>query len=65
MKKPVKRYVERMEALDLAAGVYQTRSLPRSRHSYNRTDFLDYLSAMELEMAELETLYDDYEEETG
>jgi hypothetical protein len=45
MKRPLRRYVEKYEALDFAAGVYHARQLPRIR--YNGTDFLEYLSEME------------------
>lgn len=47
MNRPVRRYVEKFEALDIAAGTYHARKLPRAR--YNRTDFLEYLSELEAE----------------
>lgn len=46
MNRPIKRYVEKFEALDFAAGTYNTRTLKRER--YNQRDFLDYLNAYEL-----------------
>lgn len=46
MNRPIKRYVEKFEALDFAAGTYNARSLKRER--YNQRDFLDYLSTYEL-----------------
>jgi hypothetical protein len=45
MKRPLRRYVEKFEALDFAAGTYHSRQLPRAR--YNGTDFLEYLSEIE------------------
>jgi hypothetical protein len=46
MNRPMKRYVEKFEALDFAAGTYNARTLKRER--YNQRDFLEYLSAYEL-----------------
>jgi hypothetical protein len=43
----MRRYVEKFEALDFAAGTYHARQLPRTR--YHQIDFLDYLSAMAFE----------------
>jgi len=42
----MKRYVEKFEALDFAAGTYSARTLKRER--YNQRDFLEYLSAYDL-----------------
>jgi len=42
----VRRYVEKLEALDFAAGTYHARRLP-PRAKYNRNDFYEYLNAME------------------
>ncbi|WP_303672603.1 hypothetical protein [Vampirovibrio chlorellavorus] len=39
----MKKYVEKFEALDLTAGLYQTRSLKRQR--YKQKDFIEYLDA--------------------
>ncbi|WP_373532972.1 hypothetical protein [Vampirovibrio sp.] len=50
MNRPLKKYVEKFEALDVAAGIYQSRTLKRER--YNQNDFLEYLSAYELLGAE-------------
>lgn len=46
MKRSVRRYVEKMEALDFAAGTYHSRRLP-PRAKYNRKDFFEYLNAMD------------------
>jgi hypothetical protein len=46
MNRPIKRYVEKFEALDFAAGTYNARLLKRER--YNQRDFLDYLNAYDL-----------------
>jgi hypothetical protein len=46
MNRPMKRYVEKFESLDFAAGTYNARTLKRER--YNQRDFLEYLSAYEL-----------------
>lgn len=46
MNRPMKRTVGKIEALDFAAGTYNTRSLKREH--YNQHDFLQYLSAMEM-----------------
>ncbi len=43
MNRPMKKYVEKFEALDLTAGLYQTRSLKRQR--YKQKDFIEYLDA--------------------
>lgn len=43
MNRPMKKYVEKFEALDLTAGLYQTRSLKRQR--YKQKDFVEYLDA--------------------
>lgn len=51
MKRSAKRrYVEKFEALDLAAGIYHARQLPRMR--YTGQDFLEYLSSMDWEESE-------------
>ena len=46
MNRPLKKYVEKFEALDVAAGIYQSRTVKRER--YNQKDFLEYLNAYEL-----------------
>jgi hypothetical protein len=46
MNRPMKRSVGKIEALDFAAGTYNTRSLKREHFSQH--DFLEYLSAMEM-----------------
>ena len=46
MNRPMKRYVEKFEALDFTVGTYSTRTVRRGR--YNQRDFLDYLSVYEL-----------------
>lgn len=46
MNRPMKKYVEKFEAMDLAAGIYSSRSLKRER--YNTNDILEYLSVYEL-----------------
>jgi hypothetical protein len=45
MNRPVRRYVEKLEAMDFSAGTYHARKLPRAR--YNRTDFMEYLNIMQ------------------
>ncbi len=45
MKRPVRRYEEKFEAMDLAAGIYPSRQLPRMR--YNKADFMEYLNLMD------------------
>lgn len=52
MNRPVRRYVEKYAALDLSAGIYQTRKLPRAR--YNRADFMEYLSVQGEDLEEFE-----------
>ena len=53
MNRPVRRYVEKHEAIDLSSGTYHARRLPRAR--YNQMDFLEYLSAYE-DLEEFELL---------
>ena len=43
MNRPMKRYVEKFEALDFSAGTYNSRTLKRER--YNQRDFLEYLNS--------------------
>lgn len=50
MNRPMKKYVEKFEALDFTAGIYNTRTIKRER--YNKNDFLEYLSVYELMAAE-------------
>lgn len=49
------RSVEKFEALDLAAGIYHARQLPRMR--YNGQDFMEYLDSMQWE--DMEASLDD------
>lgn len=42
-----RRYMDRFEAQDLAAGIYHSRQLPRTR--YNNQNFLEYFSMSALE----------------
>ncbi len=58
MNRPMKKYVEKFEARDFAAGIYNTRSFKRER--YNQNDFLEYLSAYDLMQIEM-----DLGEDTG
>jgi hypothetical protein len=53
-----RRYVEKFEALDLAAGIYHSRQLPRTR--YNSQDFLEYVTTMAWDDPEA-TMLDDYD----
>lgn len=46
MNRSMKRNVGKIEALDFAAGTYNTRTLRREH--YNQHDFLQYLSAIEM-----------------
>lgn len=43
MSRPMRRYMEKFEALDLSAGTYHARKLPRGRCTHR--DFLEYLNA--------------------
>ena len=65
MNRPMKKYVERFAALDMAAGIYQSRALKRGR--YNQHDFLEYLSAYDLyDMMDDEPDFSfDFSEEAG
>lgn len=52
MQRPVRRrYVEKFEAFDYAAGTYHARQLLRTR--YNGNDFMEYLSEIEWEETEM------------
>ena len=42
MSRPMRRYMEKFEALDLAIGTYHARKLPRTK--YNNRDFIEYLN---------------------
>lgn len=46
MHRSTKRYVDKLEALDFAAGTYNAHTLKRER--YNQRDFLEYLSTYEM-----------------
>lgn len=46
MNRPMKKYVEKFEALDFAAGIYSSRTLKRERFKQN--DILEYLNAYDL-----------------
>jgi hypothetical protein len=59
MSRSLKRYVGKIEALDFAAGTYNTRTIKREK--FNQHDFLEYLNA--LEMLENSQTYDFQEEE--
>lgn len=47
MNRPIRRYVEKFEALEFGAGTYHARKLSRAR--YNHTDFMEYLNAYGVE----------------
>lgn len=67
MNRPVRKYVEKLESLDLSAGTYHARRLP-PRARYNRRDFYEYLSeleALELMADEDFFLAPEYEEGVG
>ena len=51
-----RRYMERFEALDLAAGIYHSRQLPRTR--YNSQNFLEYFTTMAWEETQVEMMDD-------
>ena len=62
MNRPVRKYVEKLESLDFTAGTYHARRLP-PRARYNRNDFYEYLSELEIMEMELQEM-ERQEEET-